>query len=206
MSTPETERVRKLWQKNASKYDRQISLCERLLFEGGREWACSRARGEVLEIAVGTGRNLEFYPAEVTLTAIDFSSAMLEVARERAASLGREVDLREADAQNLPFDDGSFDTVVSTLTMCNIPDYGRAIAEVHRVLRPGGRFVLMEHVRSDRGWVRAGQRALEPLTVRFEGDHLLRTPLEKVRAASFEVQETEQLKRGIVQRIVAVRN
>jgi SAM-dependent methyltransferase len=97
----ETERVRQVYDKMALKYDRQIRFFERILFVGGREWVCSRARGETLEIAVGTGRNLALYPAEVTLTGIELSPAMLEIARTRAKALGRDADLRLGDAQAL---------------------------------------------------------------------------------------------------------
>src|SRR5437763_4941156 len=103
----ETDRVRTIQDKNAPKYDRQMNFFDRVLFSGGREWACSQAEGEVLEIAVGTGRNLSHYPPEVKLTAIEFSPEMLAIARERAEQVGREVDLREGDAQTLEFADES---------------------------------------------------------------------------------------------------
>ena len=88
-----TERVRRLWDKRAARYDRGARLAERLLLGDGRAWLCSQARGEVLEVAIGTGRNLPYYPADVRLTGLDLSPAMLEVARRRAAELGRAVDL-----------------------------------------------------------------------------------------------------------------
>src|SRR4051812_25146075 len=121
MSSPEpsvqseTERVRRLMDKGAPRYDRQMNFFDRVLFGGGREWACSEADGEVLEIAVGSGRNLPFYPGGTSLTAIEFSPEMLELAKQQAASLGREVDLRLGDAQALEFADQSFDTIVCTL-------------------------------------------------------------------------------------------
>ena len=118
------------------------------MFSGGREWVCARAEGEVLEIAVGTGRNLPHYPDDVRLTGIDSVPAMLDVARRRAVELGRPVDSRLGDGQALEFEDATFDTVVCTLSLCTIPDDRAAVAEVRRVLRPSGRFVLLEHVRS----------------------------------------------------------
>src|SRR5438874_751175 len=94
---------------------------ERILFGGGREWVCSKASGDVLEIAIGTGRNLAHYPSEVRLTGVELSPKMLEGARARAAELGREVDLRLGDAQALEFPDETFDTVVCTFGLCTIP-------------------------------------------------------------------------------------
>ena len=199
----ENERVRRIYDKTAPKYDRQVRFFERVLFEGGRQWACSRARGETLEIAVGTGRNFRFYPEEVRLTGVEYSPAMLDIARTRGDALGRDVDLRLGDAQALEFPDASFDTVVCTLGLCSIPDDRRAVAEAKRVLRPGGRFVALEHVRSPAAFVRGAQRLLQPLMCRLEGDNLLREPAEHLRAEGLEIEELERSKWGIVERVAA---
>jgi len=199
----ETERVLGVYEKEAPKYDRQLRFFERLLFAGGREWVCSQAEGEVLEIAVGTGRNLPHYSGDVRLTGIELSPAMLEIARARARELGRDADLRAGDAQTLDFPDERFDTVVCTLSLCTIPDDRAAVAEARRVLRPGGAFLLLEHVRSPVLPVRVGQRLLEPLFVRFEADHLLREPLDHLRAEGFKIERLERSKLGIVERVAA---
>jgi ubiquinone/menaquinone biosynthesis C-methylase UbiE len=201
--TDETERIRRLYEKDVPKYDRQMRLFDRALFAGGREWVCSQAEGDVLEIAVGTGRNLRHYSDAVNLTGIEFSVAMLEIARKAAADLGRTVDLRIGDAQALEFPDESFDTVICTLALCTIPDDRAAVTEAKRVLRPGGRFLLLEHVRSPNRAIRLGQQLLEPLAVRFEGDHLLREPLDPLRAEGFEIHQLIRSKLGIVERIAA---
>jgi ubiquinone/menaquinone biosynthesis C-methylase UbiE len=199
----ETERVRRIYDKTAPRYDRQIRFFERMLFEGGRQWVCSRARGQTLELAAGTGRNLRFYPADVRITCVEFSPAMLEIARARANALGRDVDLRLGDAQALEFADESFDTVVCTLGLCTIPDDRKAVAEAKRVLRPGGRFVVLEHVRSPAPAVRVVQRTLEPLFRWLGGDNLLREPLDQLRAERFDIEEQERSKWGIVERVSA---
>ena len=134
-----TARAVRVWDTMAPRYDDQIAFFERIQFGGGREWVCSRAAGEVLEVAIGTGRNLPFYPPDVTLTGVELSPAMLAIAAQRAAELGHEVDLREGDAEALPFEDASFDTVVCTLSLCTIPDHARAIEEMARVLRRAAR-------------------------------------------------------------------
>jgi ubiquinone/menaquinone biosynthesis C-methylase UbiE len=199
----ETERVRRIYDESAGKYDRQISFCERLLFGGGREWVCSQAQGEVLEVAIGTGRNLPYYPKGVSLTGIDLSPAMLRIAGDRARKLGIEAHLRVGDATALPFPEASFDTVVMTLSLCTIPDAQTAIAESSRVLRSGGRLVLLEHVRSPVLPVRVVQRVLDPLFVRFEGDHLLREPLEYLEEHGLRVEQLEHSKWGVVERVCA---
>jgi ubiquinone/menaquinone biosynthesis C-methylase UbiE len=199
----ETERVRRIQDKEAPRYDRQMGFYDRILFAGGREWACSRVSGEVLELAVGTGRNLSHYPAHVRLTAIELSPQMLEIARQRAEQLGRDVDLRIGDAQALELEDQSFDTVIITFALCTIPDDRRAVTEAHRVLRPGGRLVLLEHVRSPSLPVRAAQRLLDPISVRIAADHLTRDPLDYLGDVGFEIKTVERLKWGIVERVIA---
>lgn len=199
----ETERVKGWFDKHAGDFDKRIAWWERRLFEGGREWVCARASGDVLEIGTGTGRNLGLLPKGVRLTGIELSPAMLEIARRRAADLGLAADLRVGDAQALDFPANRFDTVVSTLTLCSIPDARRAIAEGKRVLRPGGRIVMMEHVRSPSMPVRAVQQALNPLAVRFQADHLTREPLDYLRAEGFEIEELERSKWGIAERVSA---
>lgn len=201
----ETERVRRIWDKVAPNFDKRVSFWERVLFSGGREWVCSHAQGDVLEIAVGTGRNLEHYPEGVRLVGIELSPVMLELAQRRAASLGREVDLRLGDAQSLEFPDETFDTVTCTISLCSIPDDRQAVSEVKRVLRRGGRFVLMEHVRSPLRRVRAVQRLIDPITVRFEGDHVMREPAEHIRDHGFVIERQERSKLGIVERLIATK-
>jgi ubiquinone/menaquinone biosynthesis C-methylase UbiE len=199
----ETQRVRSVQDKQAPKYDRQISFFERILFGDGRAWVCSQARGRVLELAAGTGRNLPFYPPEVELTTVELSPAMLAIARQRARELGHPADLRLGDVQLLEFPDSSFDTVTCTLGLCTIPDTRAATAEAFRVLRPGGQLLLLEHVRSPAPIVRGGQRLLDPLAVRFEADHLLRDPLDYLPGVGFEIDEVQRSKWGIVERLRA---
>ncbi len=199
----ETDRVRGIYDAMAPRYDRMIAVAEKLLFRDGRQWACAQATGQVLEVAVGTGRNLACYPADVHLTGVELSLSMLAQAQSRAQTLHRAVELRPGDAQHLSFPDASFDTVVATLALCSIPDERAAVAEMARVLRPGGRLVLLDHVASPVRPVRAVQRLLDPLLVRFEGDHLLREPDAAVRAAELITDELTRSKWGIVLRLTA---
>jgi ubiquinone/menaquinone biosynthesis C-methylase UbiE len=198
-------RVRRIWDRYAARYDRDMRFIERVLFAGGREWVCCRARGDVLEVAVGTGLNLPFYPPEVTLTGLDLSPAMLAAARDRAAELGRSATLQEGSAETLPFPDASFDTVVCTLGLCSIPDDRAAIAEMYRVLRPGGQALLLDHVAAPNRLLRAGQRLAELVTVPLAADHQTRRPLPLLEEAGFTVDRSERSKAGTVERLRAVR-
>ena len=199
----DTAWLRGQWDKFAPRYDRGMRLPERLQFGGGREWVCTQATGDVLEVAVGTGLNLPHYPAGVALTGVDLSPAMLGIARERAAELGRAIKLVEGDAQALPFPDAAFDTVVCTLGLCGFPDERAALAEMHRVLRPGGTLLLLDHIGSHHALVHLGQRLVEKLTVRVLGDYQTRRPLPVVERLGFVVERAERRKAGTVERVAA---
>lgn len=199
----ETTRVRGIYDAMAPRYDPMIAVAERIWFGDGRRWACGQATGRVLEVAVGTGRNLPFYPPDVQLTGVELSPNMLARARARARAMASPVDLQLGDAQHLPFPDAGFDTVVATLALCSIPDDEAAVTEMARVLRPGGRLVLLDHVASPHRGIRAVQRLLDPVLVRLEGDHLLREPAAAVRAAGLVVEELARSRRGVVLRLAA---
>jgi len=200
-----TDRQRRVWDKSAASYDRQMDFVERLMASGDREWLGERATGRVLEVAIGTGRSLPFYTAATSLTGVDVSPEMLALARRRATERGLPVDLREGDAGALPVDDASYDTVVCSLSLCTIPDAAAAIAEMKRTLVPGGRLLLLDHVGSTWPPVYAVQWLVERVSVRVAGEHYTRRPLPLVQAAGFEVVESERLKAGVMERVHAVK-
>jgi ubiquinone/menaquinone biosynthesis C-methylase UbiE len=203
VSARRAQRLRRYRDKHARNYDQQIAFWERRLFADGRQWVCAQATGEVLEVAIGTGRNLPYYPKGIRLTGIDFSPTMLELAHRQAQQLDVKVDLRLGDAQALDLPDASFDTVVCTLSLCAIPDERRAVAEMARVLRPGGRLLLLDHVAGAPRWVRAIQWLLERVTIPLGEEHLRRRPLLQVQAEGFQIQRRERAKLGIVERLAA---
>jgi len=201
-----TERWHRYWDKKSRSYDREMRFMERMLFGDSRQWACSQANGDVLEVAVGTGLNLEAYPPDVRLTGIDLSDQMLDIARTRASELGREVELRQGDAHALPFDDATFDTVVCTFGLCAIPDIDTAVGEMARVLRPGGKLILVDHIESSSRIARGVQRTLEVVTVPMASVHFLRRPRTKVEKGPFTVERSERFKLGLIERLVARKN
>ena len=201
----QNDRRRRAWDRDADRYDRRIGWWERRVFGEHRAWACSHAQGDVLEVAVGSGLNLPYYGDGQAVVGIDLSTAMLDLARGRAREVGRDVGLREGDAHHLPFDDASFDAVVCTYSLCNIPDIDRALSEMQRVLRPGGRLVLVDHVRSSSTPLLWLQKAIEFVSVRIDGDRMTRRPGEKVERHGFRITERERFKAGIVERLVAVK-
>lgn len=207
---PRQVRSRRVWDAMAARYDRDMVRLERLLFAGGREWVCTRATGRVLEVAIGTGRNVPLYPAGVRVTGVDLSPAMLAFARQQVTERERAGDgiaatVCEADAQRLPFRDASFDTVVCTLSLCSIPDEALAVGEMARVLRPGGSLLLLDHIGS-RWWpVWVAQRLAELVTVPLAMEHFTRRPRRLLPGAGLEVVEAQRLKLGVVERVHARR-
>lgn len=198
-----TSKALRTWEKSAPTYDRKIASFEKGPLRGGREWIGERARGRVLDVAIGTGRNLPHYSPSTVLTGIDLSPAMLSIARQRATDLGRDIDLRQGDAEHLPFDDDSFDTVVCAISLCAIPDPVAAIGEMKRVLVPGGQLLLIDHIGSSWPPIFAAQWLLERVTIPAAGEHFTRRPLTIVKAAGFEIVDVERLKAGTIERVHA---
>jgi ubiquinone/menaquinone biosynthesis C-methylase UbiE len=134
----------------AALYDPFLSLGERRGMRARRSQLLSAAQGRVLEIGAGTGLNLNYYPDEIDeLVLVEPSEPMADRLERRRSKLGGTAQIVVAPAEALPFEDRSFDTVVSTLVLCTVADPEVSLREIHRVLRPGGRLLFCEHVRSD---------------------------------------------------------
>ena len=207
MGAGPTERVRRVYDAQAQDYDRVFAVAERRLLGHHRAWATSRAEGSVLELCVGTGLDLPLYgPRVERVLGVDLSEGMLAVARSRRQSLGPDtrVELRCGDVEALDLPDACVDAVIATYALCTVPDPGSALAEARRVLRPGGRLLLVDHGPSSSRAVRAVQRLLDPVTVRWQADHLLRDPRRLVLDAGFAVVEADRAGRaGLVHRVHA---
>lgn len=174
--------ARRAWDRRAARYDASSRYLERLVIGDSRDWICSRAYGRTLEVAVGTGRNMPRYGPQVRLVGLDLSPNMLAVARRRATELGIEAELHEGAAENLPFPSESFDTVVCTMAVCAVADREAVVAEMHRVLRPGGRLLLVDH--------------LEPRWRRGR-------PADLAIRIGFVPEQRERLRLGLIERISA---
>lgn len=154
-----------------------------------RTRVCAGLRGEVLELGFGSGPNVPFYPAAVTgVAAVEPSEVAWRLARDRLAAAAVPVRRSGLDGAALPFGDGTFDSAVSTWTLCTIPDVAAALAELRRVLRPGGELHFVEHGLAPDEPVRRWQRRLEPLQKRvFGGCHLTRPVVALLTGAGFAV-------------------
>jgi ubiquinone/menaquinone biosynthesis C-methylase UbiE len=156
-----------------------------------RKRALERARGRVLEIGIGSGLNLRHYPRAVNeVLGLEPSARLAAMARLAANDVDFPVNVIEESAEVIPLDDGTIDTVVSTWTLCSIPDVGRALSELRRVLKPGGQFLFVEHGLSPDASVRTWQHRLTPLWKCCAGGcHLNRQIRELVERADFKCTE-----------------
>jgi ubiquinone/menaquinone biosynthesis C-methylase UbiE len=201
----ETSLTRKRYDRIAPIYD-VIEWPMELRSKGWRHdlWA-TIPEGRVLEVGVGTGKNLPYHPPGREVVAIDISGRMLARAKARAVRLGVSVQLQEADAQALPFPDHSFDAVVASFVFCSVPAPLLGLREAHRVLRPGGRLELLEHVVSRGRVLGALMRWFDWLPARIWGAHIDRDTAAHVEAAGYAEVITRNLMLDIVQRISATR-
>ena len=196
--------TRKRYDRIAPLYDLMEALVERRRFRAWRERLWSQVHpGHILEVGVGTGKNMPYYPKGAQVTAIDLSERMLERARQRAQSLGLNVDLRLMDVQHLTFPDDTFDTAVATFVFCSVPDPILGLREVKRVVKPGGDIWLLEHVRVDKPVIGPLMDLLNPIFVRITGANINRRTVENVRRAGLEIVSVENLSDDLVKLIHA---
>jgi ubiquinone/menaquinone biosynthesis C-methylase UbiE len=185
----------------AALYDRLVASMERAGLTDMRGRLLAGATGRTLELGAGTGHNLAHYPPQVSeLVLSEPDPHMAKRLRARVEEEGgdRRIETIVAPAQELPFDDGSFDTVVATLVLCTVEDQNRALAEARRVLVPGGAFLFLEHVRSHRpGAARWQDRVERPWGLIAGGCHPNRATDEAIAAAGFWI---EHLERGTIPR------
>lgn len=158
-----------------------------------RERVCAGLRGDVLELGFGTGHNVPFYPDAVErVAAVEPSALSWKLAHDRVAASPVTVEQSGLDGQSLPFADDLFDAALSTWTLCTIPDPVLALAEVRRVLRPGGALHFIEHGLAPDDSVQRWQRRLEPLNKRVAGGcHLTRPIVELLESAGFTVEDVD---------------
>lgn len=202
-----TETTRRRYQRLSSVYDIVEGLAERR-YHPWRAKLWSQVPGlRVLEVGVGTGKNMPFYPQGASITAVDLTPGMLERAQKRAADLDIQsrVDLHLGDAQELEFPDAAFDSAVAAFVFCSVPDPILGLSELKRVVKPGGRILLLEHVRSPNSILGALMDLLNPLVVRMMGANINRETVENVRKAGLEIEQVEDLGMGGIFKLIAAR-
>ena len=193
-----TEIAKRRWNRTAGFYDYMMALMERVRLRKYRRLLWSRVESSrVLEIGVGTGQNIPYYPTDAEIDAVDFSEMMLQRAKEKAEKLKVKVNLQQMDVQNLDLADDTFDTVAATLVFCSVPDPVRGIKEVERVCKPGGKVVLIENNFSSipvLGWF---VKLVNPIAMRMIGADFNRHPEANVAMSGLKVERVTSLGRGL---------
>ena len=181
---------------NGLLYDIALKPFESFHLSHIRDDLLKSAKGKTLEIGAGTGLNFNHYPQHLDIIATDVDEAMLAPARKRGSKSHIKIEI--ADAQELPYKDEEFDTVVATLVFCSIPDPGKALQEVYRVLKPGGTFLLLEHVRKNTPVTGKVLDGLTPLWKHIAGGcHLNRDPEKMIQTLGFKTESRKVIWKGL---------
>lgn len=196
--------TRARYQRISGLYDTMEVFAERRYSEWrSRLWSLVQGP-KVLEVGVGTGKNMLYYPDGVQITAVDLTPGMLEYAQKRAAELNIDVELRLGDVQNLDFPDDTFDDVVSTFVFCSVPNPTLGLKELLRVTKPNGRLLMLEHVRAENKIAGMIMDVMNPVMVRLSGANINRRTVENVQQSGWQLEQVEDIGlKGIFKMIVA---
>jgi ubiquinone/menaquinone biosynthesis C-methylase UbiE len=185
-------------------YDLMEKPIEKVTFSHLREKFRSLLEGKVLEVGVGTGKNIPYYPEDVEVTGIDFSKGMLVKAQKRIDRLSvRNVSLIEMDVEDMQFSSESFDTVLSTFVFCTVPNPIRGLEEVYRVLKPGGKAVFIEHMRSEKPFLNIPLYMMNVFTTALLGTSTIRETQKNIEKAGFKIDDVQNTGFDIIRFIVA---
>ena len=199
-----TRREQKTYDRHSRWYDLTQWPMEAFGLGRLRQRLWDQVQGQrILEVGVGTGRNLPYYPAESRVVAIDLSPGMLRRAVKRAERLGRRVDFALADAQRLPFREGSFDAVAATCVFCSVPDPVQGLRELRRVSQREGSTLLLEHVRAKNPFLGKVMDWMNPVAVRMNGANINRRTVENVKLAGLAVEREDSFFMSIVKMLRA---
>ena len=197
-----SEKIRRRYDRAARFYDLFESPMEMMALKKCRIEVMKELKGKVLEVGVGTGKNIEYYPEEIEITAIDFSEKMLAKAKEKAKKFNKKVTLMPMDVQNLNFPDNTFDTVFTTCVFCSVPDPIKELKEIRRVCKPTGKIIMIEHVRSEGKVLGLIMDVLNPLVVNTYGANINRRTVENIHRAGYTNVEVTNLSGDILKKII----
>ncbi|MCB9304675.1 MAG: methyltransferase domain-containing protein [Lewinellaceae bacterium] len=200
-----TEQIKKRYDRVAKWYDLLDKPMESSMFSKWRESLVGKVSGKTLEVGVGTGKNIPYYPKNTNLTVIDFSKNMLENAKAKYGDDPRNITFLEMDAQDMDFADDTFDSVVTSCVFCSVPDPVKGLKEIRRVLKPGGQLRMLEHVRSSNEVIGRLMDWFNFIPVNIWGANINRETVENLRKAGFTDIKVTKLWKDIV-KLIEVNN
>lgn len=203
MDFKKTKIVQKRYNRFAYFYDFMEAPMSWGAFNTYRQDVWRAAKGKVLEVGVGTGKNFLYYPKEANVTAIDFSNNMLAKAKKKRDKLSLNVELLFMDAQNMSFPDNTFDTVVATCVFCTVPDPHTGFQEIRRVCKPDGQIVMLEHVRSFRPILGRAMDLFNPIVYGLVGTNINRDTVSILKNAGLKVVKIKELWQDVLLEIHA---
>ncbi|MGE4283528.1 MAG: class I SAM-dependent methyltransferase [Clostridia bacterium] len=199
-----TEKIKKRYDRVSGIYDFMEKLMDDAKMRRWRKEIIEQLCGKILEVGVGTGKNIEYYPENTNIVAIDFSSKMLDKAREKVDKLGKKVDLIQMDAQSMEFEDNTFDAVFTSCVFCSVPDPVRGLREIRRVCKNNGKIIMLEHVRSEKEIIGLLMDIFNPLVVSTYGANINRRTVDNILKAGFSRIQVTDLMLDIVKKITII--
>lgn len=196
-----TEKIKQRYDRVAGWYDWLDQPMEKIMFSKWRETLVGEVSGKTLEVGVGTGKNIPYYPEDVDLTAIDFSENMLAQAKAKYRDDSRPITFLEMDVQDMSFEDHTFDTVVTACVFCSVPDPVKGLKEIRRVLKPGGCLRMLEHVRSSGEVAGKLMDLFNFIPLNIWGANINRQTVRNLKEAGFTDIQVTDLWRDIVKLI-----
>ena len=206
MTEEQTKYVKRKYDNLSRKYDKKLEKKEEKFLGEWRKNLLNGLSGKILEIGIGTGRNLEYYSKDADVTGIDFSYEMLAKAKEKQKMLNRQFKLIQMDAQDLRFEDKTFDYAICTLFLCSAPDPVSVIKEMKRVCKKNGKILMIEHMLSKNKIIASIEHLISPINYWIHGCKLNRDTAENIKKAGLKIDKEINLRYFDVFRRIEITN
>jgi len=202
-----SEKIKNRYNRISKIYDMIESPMESMSMGKWRELLIEKIEGEkILEVGIGTGKNLDYYPSDLSITGIDFSKKMLEKAKQKISNKDN-IKIIEMDAENMEFDDNTFDTVITSCVFCSVPDPIKGLKEIRRVCKNNGKIIMLEHMRSDKKVIGRFMDIINFIPVNIWGANINRRTINNLKKAGFKKENIEDMNLwSDIVKIIEIRN
>ena len=200
--TKQTDKVKNRYNRISNVYN----MMDHMIRPAWRNEMLRNLEGNILEVGVGTGANFDYYPINTHVTGIDFSTKMLNKAKEKIPSSKAHITLKEMDIEQMDFSDNTFDFVISSCVFCSVPNPVAGFEEIRRVVKPGGKIIMLEHMRSENPLIGSVLDIINPFTVRLSGANVNRKTVSNIEKAGLKIENEEYLLTSIMRKLTIVPN